>query len=402
VITIEAFVEQAHAWLRSVRAPIDAFAWGHGPEEVDVLPCWDDERERAEVEAAREWLALRHEAGFGGIAFPEKYGGRGLTAAHGFAYQLAEGCYQVPFNEVWNIGFGMVMPTLLAAGDEEQKSRFVSRGVRGELLFCQLFSEPGAGSDLGSLKTRATQQEDGSWRVKGRKIWTSMAHVADFGMLLARTAESSAPRNQAFSVFLVPMDAAGLTVTPIRQITGGSNFNEVLFENVHVSDDLRIGPVGAGWATAMTTLGHEHVALPLAGLGGSVDRLVAMARHLGVHEDPLVRDDLVSLYIRRRILDLNAQRTLAALTAGIPAGPEGSIAKLVATDFLDAMDAVAARLGGMRLVADTGEWGMTSYARHMLGTIGLHIGGGTDEVQKNMLAERVLGLPRTPRGRSAE
>ena len=393
---LQDFVASAHAWLRIVAEPEELVVSGAGSDNVDLLPSWDVETERAEVQAARKWLALRQSAGYGGVSFPVELGGRGLSAAHDFAYQLAEGHYRIPSNEVWNIGFGMVMPTIVAAGTAAQRERFVGPGLRGDLLFCQLFSEPEAGSDLGSLRTRATRDDFG-WVIRGGKVWTSMARAADFGLLLARTGPDGVSRRVAFTTFLVPMSAPGITITPIRQITGGMNFSEVVFDDVVVPDDLRLGPVGDGWAIAMTTLGHEHVALPLAGPAGSVDRLTTLARQLGCAGDALVRDDLAMLYIRRRILDLNAERTLAALTAGEPPGPEGSIAKLVATDFLTAISEFTSAVLGPLLVTETGACDTTAWASHMLGAVGLHIGGGTDEIQRNMLAERVLGLPRAAR-----
>jgi len=394
--TLETFVRDARDWLDSVAEPIRTDVWGAGSDNVDLLPVWDLATERVQVIAGREWLRLRQTAGYGGIAFPVELGGRGLSAAHDFAYQLVEGGYRIPSNEIWNIGFGMVMPTIVTTGTDEQRARFVTPGLAGGLLFCQLFSEPEAGSDLGALRTRAVPADDG-WVIRGGKIWTSMARAADYGLLLARTGPDGGSRREAFTAFMVPMNAPGLTISPIRQITGGMNFNEITFDDVRIGDDLRLGPIGHGWSVAMTTLQHEHVALPLAGPSGSVDLCRVLAQEMGATDDPLVRDELASLYIRRRILDLNAERTLAALSAGQPPGPEGSIAKLVATEFLSAITDFTSEVLGSRLVADTGAWGTAAWASHMMGTIGLHIGGGTDDIQKNILAERVLGMPRSPR-----
>jgi alkylation response protein AidB-like acyl-CoA dehydrogenase len=310
-------------------------------------------------------------------------------------YQLEEGKFVTPSPEIWNIGFGMVMPTVTAEGSSEQRLRFVPEGLRGGLLFCQMFSEPDAGSDLASIRTRAVRHGS-DWDINGAKVWTSMARGADMGLLLCRD-DPTAPGHSGFTVFLVPMHAPGLEVRPIRQMTGGASFNQVTFDGVMIPDELRVGAVGSGWKVAMTTLLNERMALPLGGEVGSVDRVIALAEHFGRSRDPLVRQDLADLYIRRRILDFNAERSLAALASGANPGPEGSLGKLSATEFLRRMTALAGRLLGPRLTADTGEWGTWAWNSHLFGTTGLRVGGGTDEIQRNALAERVLALPREPR-----
>ena len=393
--SVDEFRQEARSWLSSVAEPIRAAgAWGEGSDELQVFPEWDMETERAQFAAARSWLALRYEAGFSGVAFPEALGGRGLSRVHDLVYQLEEGNFVTPSTEIWNIGFGMVMPTIAAEGSSQQQ-RFVPEGLRGNLLFCQLFSESDAGSDLASIRTRAVRHGS-DWEIAGAKVWTSMARGADMGLLLCRD-DPTAPGHSGFTVFLVPMDSAGLEVRPIRQMTGGASFNQVTFDGVVVPDDLRVGAVGSGWKVAMTTLLNERMALPLGGQVGSVDRVIALATHFGRCQDPLVRQPLADLYIRRRILDFNAERSLAALASGASPGPEGSLGKLSATEFLRRMGTVVGQLLGPRLTADTGEWGTWAWNSHLFGTVGLRVGGGTDEIQRNALAERVLGLPREPR-----
>jgi alkylation response protein AidB-like acyl-CoA dehydrogenase len=311
-------------------------------------------------------------------------------------YQLEEGKFVTPSAEMWNIGFGMVMPTIAAEGSSQQQMRFVPEGLRGHLLYCQLFSEPDAGSDLASVRTRAVQHGS-DWEIQGAKVWTSMARGADIGLLLCRD-DPTAPGHSGFTVFLVPMDSPGLEIRPIRQMTGGASFNQVTFDSVVVPDELRVGQIGGGWKVAMTTLLNERAALPLGGPVGSVDRVIALAKHFGRSQDPLIRQSLAELYVRRRILDFNAERSLAALVSGASPGPEGSLGKLSATEFLRRMGAVAGQLLGPRLTADTGEWGTWAWNSHIFGTVGLRVGGGTDEIQRNALAERVLALPRESRG----
>jgi alkylation response protein AidB-like acyl-CoA dehydrogenase len=394
--SVDEFRAEARAWLASVAEPRgDGSAWGVGPDDLQVFPEWDVPTERQQFAHAREWLARRHAAGFSGIAFPESAGGRGLSRVHDLVYQLEEGRFVTPSPEIWNISFGMVLPTILAEGSVEQQRRFVPAGLRGESLFCQLFSEPDAGSDLAAMRTRA-QIDGASWVINGAKVWTSMARCADFGLLLCRD-DPAATGHDGFTVFLLPMSTRGVEVRPIRQMTGGATFNQVMFDDVFVPDELRIGPVGRGWKVAMTTLLNERTALPLSGPVGSIERLVGLARHVGRTRDPLVRQELASLYTKRRLLDLNSERNLARLASGAAPGPEGSISKLAATDFLVQMGALAGELLGPRLTADTGDWGEFAWNGLVFGAVGLRVGGGTDEIQRNMLAEKVLGLSREPR-----
>jgi alkylation response protein AidB-like acyl-CoA dehydrogenase len=265
-------------------------------------------------------------------------------------------------------------------------------------MCCQLFSEPGAGSDLGSIALRATRDGD-DWVLNGQKVWTSGAQFADVGYLIART-DPDAPRQQAFTAFLVPMSAPGVQVRPLRQLTGGTSFNEVFFDQVRVADSTRLGPVGGGWAAMMTTLGFErsNVADGL-GFGGSelVDRLVLTARHLGRDTDPVVRQRIAELYARNRMRNWLGDDILAKIQAGGVPGPEGSLLKLAYTRELQDAGDLAGLLLGPSIVADTGAWGTFAWAAFVSGVPGLRLGGGTDEIQKNTIAERVLGLPRETR-----
>ncbi len=372
-----------------------AAADGIGSDSVAIFPEWERFDTAELVGSARRWLAERHHAGFGGITIPVESGGLGLTAAHDVAYEAAEAEFDTPPSEIWNLGMHMVIPAIDMWGTDAQRSHFVVPGIKGELLFCQLFSEPGAGSDLASVATRAVSSDDG-WVVNGQKVWTSAAHVADFGMLLCRTGTAE-QRHSGLTCLLVPLDAPGVTIRPIKQITGGSAFNEVFFDHVVVPDELRLGEVGGGWAVVTATLGTERLSVPINGPHGSPSRLITLAREYGCAHNPVIRQALVDVVIRRKITDLNLERANHLLRDGSDVGPFPSILKLCTTDLLAAMSIVAGQIVGPRLVADTGEWGTACWSRHALESAGLRIGGGTDEIQRNILGERSRGLPREPR-----
>jgi alkylation response protein AidB-like acyl-CoA dehydrogenase len=265
-------------------------------------------------------------------------------------------------------------------------------------MWCQLFSEPGAGSDLAGLSMKATRDGD-EWVLDGQKVWTSGAQYADFGVCLART-DPDAPKHAGITAFLVPIDAPGVDVRPLRQMSGGSSFNEVFLTGVRLADDQRLGDVGAGWSVAITTLGFERSASGGGGGGGHSmsTRLRLMAEHFGVADDPRIRQRLVDLFACERILAWTNRRSAAAAKAsgGVP-GPEGSTGKLMWTSNLQVASATASAILGPRLVADTGEWGTFAFASFVNGAPGYRIAGGSDEIQRNIIAERVLGLPKDPR-----
>ena len=263
-------------------------------------------------------------------------------------------------------------------------------------MWCQLFSEPGAGSELASLQTRAVRDGD-TWVINGQKVWTSGAQFADFGYMLTRT-DPDAPKHKGMTSFLVDMKAPGVTVRPLRQMTGGTSFNEVFFDDVRVGDDHRVGDPGEGWRVAVTTLMFERGSASGSGgeASGAFERALRLCRHLGRNEDPIVRDALARLFIQGRLSSLTAQRVRAAMDAGRVPGPEGSIGKLVATESLHQTSALVSMLLGPKLVADCGEWGTFAWAEYVCGVPGFRLGGGTDEIQRNIIGERVLGLPKGP------
>jgi alkylation response protein AidB-like acyl-CoA dehydrogenase len=234
------------------------------------------------------------------------------------------------------------------------------------------------------------------WVINGQKVWSSGAQFSAWGELIARSDPDEA-KHAGLAAFLVPMDAPGVEVRPIRQMSGGSSFNEVFFTDVRLPDTLRLGDVGAGWKVALTTLGFERGGTGARGVGGSWERLLGLARWLERTGDPVTRQRLASVYVTQRVRGFNAGRAAAAVAGGAPPGPEGSIGKLQWVQGLTAIGEVAAWMLGPRLTADAGEWGTYAWVDHVLGAPGYRIAGGSDEIQRNIIAERVLGLPGEPR-----
>jgi alkylation response protein AidB-like acyl-CoA dehydrogenase len=400
MMLLREFAEKAEAWLADHaprRAPRGELRWGEGSDSVAVLHNLSPDEERARIGAGRAWQRLKADAGYGSISWPTEYGGAGLQLAYEREFNRLERSFDTPpSHEAVTISLNIEAPTILALGSEQQKQRWVASLRRGDELCCQLFSEPGAGSDLGSIALRAERDGD-EWVVNGQKVWTSGAQFADVGVLIART-DPSAPRQSAMTAFLVEMDAPGVEVRPLRQMTGGSSFNEVFFSDVRVPDANRVGEVGSGWHAMMTTLGFERAAA--SGGTGRNDvfgRLVLLARHVGRDRDPVARQLLADVYVHSRVKSLTQQRAADRVRAGGVPGPEGSLGKLAHSNWLQQVSHVASVLLGPSLTADTGEWGTFAWTELVNSTPGMRLGGGTDEIQRNTIAERGLGLPREPR-----
>ncbi|HZI39397.1 MAG TPA: acyl-CoA dehydrogenase family protein [Acidimicrobiia bacterium] len=395
-----AFTAEAEAFLSAhagPRPPASENGRGGGSDRVWLFAEPPPEEEQALLEAARDWRRAVFDAGFGWITGPPEYGGRGLPLPYERAWQQLERRYDTPGRGPFNIGVGMVAPTILAHGSETAKARYLAALHRGDVIGCQLFSEPGVGSDLASVATTAVADGEG-WRVNGQKVWTSGAHYSDIGLLLTRTA--TGPRHGNLSAFVVDMHASGVEVRPLRQMTGDAAFNEVFLTEVWIPDDHRLGAVHDGWRVALTTLMNERAAVGAGGAGGagvlSTKRLVALARHCGVADDPVIRQTIADLHTRLSVARYSRLRAEARRRAGQPPGPEMSTAKLALTENLARLSAFVTAVLGPRLIADTGEWGTYAWAEFVLGVPGLRLGGGTDEIQRNIVAERVLGLPRDP------
>ena len=344
----------------------------------------------------RRCLSLLHEHGLGAISWPQKYGGQGLTNRHQVIFNQEVASYSLPLG-MFIIGHGMCAPTLLAYGTEEQKDRYLPPLLSGEEIWCQLFSEPGAGSDLASVQCRAEADGDG-WVVNGQKVWTSGAHNASFGLLLART-DKSESRNAGLTTFIVAMDNPGTETRPLVDMNGASKFNEVFFTDCRLTPDAVLGEVGAGWRNAITTLMNERVSIGTSSPGGfgfPSSVLIEEARLNG--RGRVMVDKLASIVIAERIVEFLGMRVTEALLSGTEPGPEGSIAKLAGTRLSKDSAALALELVGPASLAwDAADPAGATWADVAIATPGLSIAGGTDEIMRNILAERVLGLPREVR-----
>jgi len=345
---------------------------------------------RYDPKRARAWQKRLASGGWGAPAWPAEYGGRGFgpLEATVWGQERARAGATIPFNVV---GFGMAGPTIISHASPEQKQRYLPPLLGGEEIWCQLFSEPGAGSDLASLTTRAVRDGD-DWIVTGQKVWSSSAHDADWGLLLARH-DFDAPKHKGLVYLLADMRSPGIEVRPLKQMDGGAHFNEVFLSDVRVPHANRLGEPGDGWRIAITTLMHERMSIGSA-TGGYVfpfERLTKLARDrspMGV--DALTRDDLARVFTQKRILELLNARILARIGRGQIPDAEGSIVKLVLANLVTDMASV-----GMRLLGPDGSvMGDSGVQGAFLGGPAFHIGGGTDEIQKNLIGERVLGLPK--------
>ncbi len=398
--SVTEFRAEARSWLAARLAPRldDAGSFGQGSDDVAVFHDLPDDRERELIAALASWQQCKYDAGYVAIDRPADLGGRGLDREYADAFAQEESAFVTPSgHELVSVTANLVAPTVALLGSAEQRARFVEPFLRAEELCCQLFSEPGAGSDLATLGTRARRDGD-EWVISGQKVWTSGAQFAAWGELLART-DPDVPKHAGITAFLVPLDAAGIQVRPLRQMSGGTSFNEVILDEVRIPDALRVGDVGGGWKVALTTLGfergagsgrHDHI-------GGGFRQLRLLAQWLDLGDDPIVRQRLAQVYAAERSSALTALRHQARVQAGASPGPEGSIRKLQWTRTMTLVSDVVTELLGQRLAADTGEWGTFAWRQHLLGAPGYRIAGGSDEIQRSIIGERVLGLPSAPR-----
>jgi alkylation response protein AidB-like acyl-CoA dehydrogenase len=384
------------AFRAQVRAWLDANAERLKPGGRN--PGLEGRTEPGAIKRAQEWQAKKADAGWACITWPKEYGGRGATAIQSVIWNQEEARYKTPPN-VFGIGQGMLGPTIMVHGTEEQKQRYIRPMLRGEEIWCQLFSEPAAGSDLAGLRTSAVRDGD-DWVINGQKIWTTGAQYCKWGMIVTRT-DPNAEKHKGITYFIVDMQSPGIEIRPIKQINGMSAFNEVFFSDVRVPDKNRVGAVNDGWRGALTTLMNERHSIAGGGAGGPDFRdLVQLARVTKLHgrpafEDSAVRQQLARFYIRGRGLQYTAYRTQTALSRGQTPGPESSIGKLVGAPLRQEMASFAVDLQGAAgalidrdAAPEEGVW-----QQMYLGTPGLRLAGGTDEILRNIVAERVLGLP---------
>jgi alkylation response protein AidB-like acyl-CoA dehydrogenase len=350
---------------------------------------------RRDIDPDELWLRVCA-PGYMTPTWPKEYGGLGVGPKGGAAIGRTVGRFKMPrFNNP--VGVDLAGPAILRWGTEEQKQCFVPPIARYEHIWCQLFSEPGSGSDLAGLSTRAVRDGD-TWVVRGQKVWTSLGDVAAYGLLLART-DPEVPKHSGITAFIVPMHAEGVTVRPLRQITGDAEFCEVFFDDAHIEDTLRLGPVDEGWRVAISVLMNERqssggggAALPGTVAGRSL--LALIQRHAPV-TDPTMRQRLVQAYIEDKLVSLTNQRAADRRRAGQPPGPEGSIAKLFFSEHTQRLQNLAIDLEGASAQAwPEGDRWMKNTVWSFLRVRSKTIAGGTSEVQRNILGERMLGLPK--------
>ncbi|MCC5575467.1 acyl-CoA dehydrogenase family protein [Microtetraspora sp. AC03309] len=347
--------------------------------------------------AARAFMAELHDAGYSGITWPKQWGGQGLTQAEERAFAAEARDFTLP-TYVFSIGLGMCGPTLVDLGTDAQRTRYIRPLLRGEEIWCQLFSEPGAGSDVAALQTRAVPAGDG-WIVNGQKVWTSVAQHADFGLLLTRT-DVDVPKHQGLTMFIVDMHAPGVTIRPLTDMTGHARFNEIFFDDVHIPAESLVGEVNGGWKCAVTTLLHERLSISAeVGMSGQKDNPATFAalRKVVDTSDPLVRDQLVELHIRSRALALFNQRLAQETRAGIFPGARGSAAKLLLAELTNFSADLAVSLVGPEAVAYDEGSGGGGLAGAIALAPAMSLGGGTNEIMRNIIGDRVLGLPPEPR-----
>ncbi len=387
------FSEQEEAFRKRARAWLEA----NVPDEFRGRSFASTRADREEVARLRAWQRKMYEAGFVGMDWPPEFGGRGAPVTEQVI--LYEEMARAEAPQFVNRGaVGMLGPTLMRSGTPDQQRRFLLAILTADELWCQGFSEPNAGSDLANLQTRAERDGD-DFVVNGQKVWTSMAHVADWCFALVRT-DRQAQRHKGITFLLIDMRSPGITVRPLRQITGEAEFNEVFFENVRVPAANVVGRVHEGWGVAITTLAWERDLLTFIrqiSLKSALGRLITLARRTGRASDPLVRQRIAALAIGEQCLRLNGYRSLTKIVRGGAPGPEGSTAKLFWSHLDQDLAEVAAGIlgpygqlaGGSEWAPDGGQWEFYALLAQASG-----IRAGTSEILRNILGERVLGLPK--------
>jgi alkylation response protein AidB-like acyl-CoA dehydrogenase len=387
----------------TLRAEVRAWLKDNMPREWTrrVMATSDVPRPEA-YDFLRKWQHKMAEAGWIGLTWPKEYGGRGLTFMEELIVQEEMAIAKAP--PILNIlGVGMAGPTIIAYGTDEQKQRYVSKILSCEEIWCQGYSEPNSGSDLASLQTRAVKDGE-HWVINGQKVWTSLAHIADYMMLLART-DPTAPKHKGITYFLLDMHAPGVTVKPLKQITGDAEFNEVFFDNVRVHESHVLGGVNNGWAVGLTTLMYERLALGFGlqmRLRITLDGLIDLARKMekngrALTQDPVMRQKLAQLWLDTEALKYTGARGITKLLKGEIPGPEASAGKMIWVETHQKLQELAMEIQGPYAQLTGGsDWAMESgvWQYSFLRSRANSIEGGTTEIQKNIIGERVLGLPK--------
>ena len=378
-----AFREEARAWL-DANVP-----------EAKEYEGMDD------IASSKLWQKRKYDAGWACIRWPKEYGGRDASAIEQVIWNQEEAKFDVP-GGVFGIGQGMAAPTMMAWASDEDKLKHLPPLASGEHIWCQLFSEPAGGSDLAALRTRSEKDGD-EWVINGQKIWTSGAHYSDYGILVTRS-DPNEPKHKGLTYFFLDMKSPGVEVKPIKQISGGANFNEVYFTDVRIPDSQRLGAVGQGWQVALTTLMNERAAIGGGGAGVGFSKVFELAQRINIGDRPAIEDQsvrakLATWYCQESGLKYTGYRSMTALSKGETPGPENSIGKLVGASKTQDMASFAMDLLEMSgaiwdedLAEEAGLYPAT-----FMGAPGGRIAGGSDEIMLNILAERVLGMPQDVR-----
>jgi alkylation response protein AidB-like acyl-CoA dehydrogenase len=381
------------------RAKVRAWLEANAPTDTKGTSLGDEDE--SQLDNCRAWQAKKAAAGYAQIRWPKEWGGGGGTTIQSVIFGQEEGKLGINLGGPFAIGLGMCVPTVMATADDETKARFVGPAVRGEEIWCQLFSEPAGGSDVAAIRTRAVKDGD-EWVINGQKIWTSGAHYADYGIVLVRT-DPDAVKHKGLTMFWIDMKSPGIECKTIHQMSGARGFNEVFFTDVRVKDSQRLGALNDGWNVSIVTLMNERASMGggRGPVGGGVLSALKMAQRLQdedgtpLSQDSAVRERLAEHYVAAEGLRFTGMRSLSALSQGKTPGPEQSVTKLVqasaAQDLADFMLDLQDQFG----IINDEELapGKASFQNMLIGAPGMRIAGGTDEILRNIIAERVLGMP---------
>ncbi|MDB5416600.1 MAG: dehydrogenase family protein, partial [Phenylobacterium sp.] len=378
------------------RAKVKAWLDANAPK----APAAYDAEGAGDLAASKAWQAKKAAAGYAQITWPKEWGGQGGTPIQQVIFNQEEARHAVPGNP-FQIGLGMCVPTVATFADDATRQRFVGPALRGEEIWCQLFSEPSGGSDVAAARTRAVRADDGSgdWLISGQKVWTTGAQISDFGIVVCRT-NPDAPKHKGLTMFWVDMHDPGIAVKPIHQMSGGSGFNEVFFTDVRVKDSQRLGAIDDGWRVSLVTLMNERLAVGGASGAGWGQFLEAARGVPGLDgapalKDQALREKLADWYVAAEGLKHTRNRTMTALSRGETPGPESSIGKIVsAGQMQDLANTALEMLDQYGIIDDPALAPLRgAFQNSLMSAPGLRIAGGTDEILKNIIAERVLGLP---------
>jgi alkylation response protein AidB-like acyl-CoA dehydrogenase len=381
------------AFRERCRAFLEEHATGVGNGRADST----NDRGASLMAGAKKFQGALAEAGLAGLVYAKEYGGAGLTRAHDRIWREEYRRYPDMTSEL-TISHGMCLPVMNDFGTPEQKAQFMADNIAARTVWCQMFSEPGAGSDVASLQTKAELDGD-EWVINGQKVWTTLGHLSDYGVLIART-NPDAPKHAGISMFIVDMKAPGVDIRAIHQIDGGKHFNEIFFTDVRIPKSWLLGELNNGWNQATAMLMYERVAIGTGSTSGvshpNADRLIADAVKLGTIKQPVLRQALMRLYCEETTKSLVAMRTRAEMKAGKAPGPGGSLGKLHGAKIARSMRSITSDVHGADIMAYEPDDKAALLARSILTSFSANIAGGTDEIQKNIIGDRVLGLPREP------